>query len=115
MAPGSARGHLGSAASRAAWRGTRPWRLEKRSVRHGALRHLDLLELRLDFGAAVLEPWRQQQLFAEMLLGFVDREADIAGRHLAQDAARRAAVDRVEIVAVLDLGHVGIAHALEMG
>ncbi len=50
-----------------------------------------------------------------MLLRLVDGEADVAGRDLAQDAAGRAAVDRVKVVPVLDLGNVGVADALEVG
>ena len=52
---------------------------------------------------------------AELIDGLVDREADIAGRHFAEDSARRPAVDRMEIVAVLDLGDVGVAEPLEVG
>src|SRR5260370_25088378 len=81
----------------------------------GRVRDLDRLERRDDFGAARLEPRRQQHFLAEMLERLVDGEADVAGGDLAEDAARRAAIDRVEIIAVLDFGDVGIAEPFEMG
>src|SRR4051812_25199754 len=74
-------------------------------------RHLDLLERRDDFRAPILEPWRQQHLLAEFVHRLVDGEADVGRGDLAENAAGRPAIDRVEIVAVFDLGHVRIAEA----
>ena len=49
----------------------------------------------------------------ELLPRLVAREAAFGGgRALRQDAARRTAVDRVEVVAILDLGTVGVAELL---
>src|ERR1700722_2308147 len=84
------------------------------SVCAGAAGNLDRLQRRDDFGAARLEPWRQQHLFAEVFRRFVDRTADVAGRDFAEDPPRRAAIDRMEIIAVLDLRDVGIAETFEM-
>src|SRR5258705_12460107 len=86
----------------------------RRSLDHRALRHLDLLELRLDLGTAVLEPWRPQQLFAEGLLLLVHPKTDVPGRDLAQDAPPRAATDRAGIIAVLYLPDVGVAQRFAM-
>ena len=66
-----------------------------------------------DLGALVLEPRWQQQVHPELFPRFVAREATLGGRRaLGQNAARRTTVDRVEVVAVLDLRAVGVAELL---
>ena len=72
---------------------------------------------RLELVAQVLVLGRQAQRLADVLRILVDGEAGRERRDLEQDAARDAEVDRLEVVAVADVGDVatGAADALLPG
>lgn len=94
---------LGSSRSRDLWRPNR-----RVSVRHpNRIQHCQ------DFGPTVLEPWRQKEVCAELVEGFVPREtARRSCGALDENAARRADVDRMEVITILDLGAIGVAEFL---
>ena len=61
-------------------------------------------QARLDLGAVRLEEGRQRQPLAEVLGVLVRREAGTVGGDLEEDAARLPEVERLEVVAVDDVG-----------
>src|SRR5262249_46317993 len=63
-----------------------------------------------NFGALLFEPWWQQQRVTELVGRLVTRKPARGGRGaLDQDSARAAAIDRMEVIAILDLRAIGIA------
>src|SRR5271166_606286 len=84
--------------------------------RSRVLGSLDRLELRQHLLCAVFPPRRQMQLRSQMRLVLVaEKSAVLAASALHQDSSGRPDVHRIEVVAILDIGSIGVAELLVDG